>query len=68
MRVALYLRCSTDRLARIRATGRTLGRPKATVSHSDVLSLRSAGMSNRAIARKLAVSEGTIRGLLRASA
>jgi DNA invertase Pin-like site-specific DNA recombinase len=50
-------------LARIRATGRVLGRPKATVTISDVLSLRSAGMSNRAIARKLGVSEGTIRNL-----
>lgn len=52
-------------LQRIRATGRTLGRPKANVSRSDVMRLRSEGLSNRAIARQLGISEGTVRGCVK---
>jgi DNA invertase Pin-like site-specific DNA recombinase len=51
-------------LARVRASGRRLGRPKLTVSTLEAAKLRAAGMSGRAIATKLGVSEGSIRRLL----
>jgi len=55
-------------LHRVRAAGTRLGRPTLTVRHSDVAALKSAGLSNRAIGRKLAISEGSVRRLVRATA
>lgn len=54
-------------LARVRAAGKRLGRPRLTVSQSDVTRLRAAGMSGRAIAAKLGISEGSIRRMLAAA-
>ena len=40
------------------------GRPKADIKASTVKRLRRSGLSNRAIANQLKVSEGTIRNIL----
>jgi DNA invertase Pin-like site-specific DNA recombinase len=53
-------------LARVRAAGKRLGRPKLTVNASEVARLRAAGISGRAIAAKLGLSETSVRRLLAA--
>lgn len=55
-------------LARVRAAGRRLGRPKLNVNASEAIRLKAAGMSGRAIAAKLGVSEGSIRRMLASAA
>jgi len=55
-------------LARVRASGKRLGRPKLTVSHSEAVRLQAAGMSGRAIAAKLGLSETSVRRLLSTAA
>jgi DNA invertase Pin-like site-specific DNA recombinase len=54
-------------LARVKASGKTLGRPRLSVSASEVARLRHAGLSGRAIARELGISEGTVRRLASAA-
>ncbi len=51
-------------LAVARSRGRRLGRPKLTVDVAEIRHLRDTGASYRVIARKLNVSEGTIRKLV----
>lgn len=48
-------------LARVKAAGRALGRPRLAVNASEAVRLRSQGMSGRAIAIKLGISEGSVR-------
>jgi DNA invertase Pin-like site-specific DNA recombinase len=49
-------------LARVKAAGKVLGRPKVLqVSHADIARLRASGQSQRAIATTLGVSEASIR-------
>jgi DNA invertase Pin-like site-specific DNA recombinase len=48
-------------LRNARAKGKRLGRPRAFVSDSKVLELRKAGLSWRAVARRLGVGVGTAR-------
>jgi DNA invertase Pin-like site-specific DNA recombinase len=55
-------------LDRTRSKGTVLGRPRLTVQASDVAALRGQGLSRRAIGRRLQISEGSVRRLLRASA
>jgi DNA invertase Pin-like site-specific DNA recombinase len=55
-------------LARVRAEGRTLGRPRLGVQPDLIARLRSQGLSLRAIGRQLGVSEGSIRRMLSTSA
>ena len=51
-------------LARVRASGKRLGRPqRVNVSSADVHRMKSEGLSLRAIGRKLAISEGSVRRL-----
>jgi DNA invertase Pin-like site-specific DNA recombinase len=52
-------------LARVRATGRVLGRPaKLTGRHTaEIARLRSEGLSLRAVGRQLGISEGSVRRL-----
>lgn len=50
-------------LARVKAAGRVLGRPRLSVRASEVTRLRNTGLSGRAIARQLGISEGTVRRL-----
>src|SRR5882762_3927386 len=50
-------------LARVKAAGKALGRPRLSVRSSEVARLRNTGLSGRAIARQLGISEGTIRRL-----
>jgi DNA invertase Pin-like site-specific DNA recombinase len=50
-------------LARVRAAGKALGRPRLSVRASEVVRLRNTGLSGRAIARELGISEGTVRRL-----
>ena len=50
-------------LAVARSRGRQLGRPKLDVDVAEIARLRDSGLSLRAIAKKLGVSEGTIRKL-----
>jgi len=47
-------------LAHARAKGKRLGRPRAIVSESRILDLRSAGLSWRAIAKELKLGTGTV--------
>jgi DNA invertase Pin-like site-specific DNA recombinase len=53
-------------LARARALGKALGRPRAQVSHDQVLALRSQGLSYRAVARRLHISPALAHRLTRA--
>lgn len=48
-----------------KARGKHIGRPTLNVDCNQVASLRSAGHSNRAIAKMLNVSEGTVRGCVK---
>jgi DNA invertase Pin-like site-specific DNA recombinase len=50
-------------VAYARSKGKQIGRPKVTVDPAQIASLRDSGLSNRAIAKMLDVSEGTIRKL-----
>ncbi len=54
-------------LAAARARGKHLGRPRLAVRASEVTRLRAAGLSGRAIAAKLGISEGSVRRLGRAA-
>jgi DNA invertase Pin-like site-specific DNA recombinase len=54
-------------LARARAQGKHLGRPHAVFSRDKARKLREAGMSWRAIGRKMGVPQSTIRDGLRGS-
>jgi DNA invertase Pin-like site-specific DNA recombinase len=51
-------------LARVRAEGRTLGRPRLELQSAQIARLRAQGLSLRAIGRELGVSEGSIRRML----
>ena len=54
-------------LARVKASGKTLGRPKTLqVSHEQIARLIASGQSQRAIAAHLGVSEASIRRLVAA--
>ena len=48
-----------------KARGKRIGRPTVNVDCAQVASLRAEGHSNRAIARMLNVSEGTVRGCVK---
>jgi DNA invertase Pin-like site-specific DNA recombinase len=48
-------------LAVVRAKGRVLGRPRLKVDASRIRSLKAAGLSLRAIGRRLRISEGSVR-------
>jgi DNA invertase Pin-like site-specific DNA recombinase len=50
-------------LARVKASGKRLGRPVSVNSQriSEIAGLRSAGLSMRAIGRRLGISEGAVR-------
>jgi DNA invertase Pin-like site-specific DNA recombinase len=51
-------------LARVKASGTRLGRPKLLVCQSDVVRLRDSGLSGRAIAAELGLSQTSVRRLL----
>jgi len=51
-------------LAIARSKGRVIGRPRLKVQPEEVAVLRSRGLSLRAIARSLGVSEGSVRRLI----
>ena len=50
-------------LAQARRNGRQIGRPRLTVQSSEIARLRASGLSLRAIARQLGISEGSVRRL-----
>jgi DNA invertase Pin-like site-specific DNA recombinase len=50
-------------LAVARSKGRKIGRPRLNVQSSEIVRLRASGLSLRAIARQLGVSEGSVRRL-----
>jgi DNA invertase Pin-like site-specific DNA recombinase len=50
-------------LAIARSKGRVIGRPRLKVQREEIAVLRSRGLSLRAIARSLGVSEGSVRRL-----
>ncbi|HXX20098.1 MAG TPA: recombinase family protein [Candidatus Acidoferrum sp.] len=54
-------------LARVKASGKRLGRPRLTVRASEIARLRIAGLSGRAIARELGISEGSVRRIASAA-
>ena len=54
--------------ARVRAEGRTLGRPRLELQSAHIARLRAQGLSLRAIGRQFGVSEGSIRRTLSTSA
>jgi len=53
-------------LARVRASGKVLGRPRKLNGehHAQVAALKVQGLSGREIARRLGISEGSVRRLL----
>jgi DNA invertase Pin-like site-specific DNA recombinase len=55
-------------LARVKAAGKALGRPRLSVRASEIARLRNMGLSGRAIARELGISEGTVRRLVSTAA
>lgn len=55
-------------LARVRAEGRTLGRPRLELQSAQIVRLRAQGLSLRVIGRQFGVSEGSIRRMLSTSA
>ncbi len=55
-------------LDRARRQGKTLGRPLKIYRRDDALAMKDRGFSNRAIARSLSISEGTVRNLLKSTA
>lgn len=55
-------------LALARSKGKVLGRPALSVAPADVASLRAQGLSGRAVARRLGISEGSVRRLVSAAA
>jgi DNA invertase Pin-like site-specific DNA recombinase len=52
-------------LARVRAAGRVLGRPRLKIQPADISRLRAQGLSLRAIGRQLGISDGSVRRLTR---
>ena len=50
-------------LAQARRNGRQLGRPRLSVQPSEIAHLRASGLSLRAIARTVGISEGSVRRL-----
>jgi len=54
-------------LRNARALGKRLGRPRCVVSRDELLRLRAQGNSLREIARKLGISDGTVRLRLKRS-
>jgi DNA invertase Pin-like site-specific DNA recombinase len=52
-------------VARARAQGKRIGRPRITADPSEIVALRGQGLSLRAIGRRTGVSEGSIRTILR---
>lgn len=55
-------------LARVKAAGKALGRPRLSIKASEIARLRNTGLSGRAIARELGISEGSVRRLVSAAA
>jgi DNA invertase Pin-like site-specific DNA recombinase len=55
-------------LAQARIRGRILGRPRLIVKSGEIARLRASGLSLRAIARALRISEGSVRRLARIAA
>jgi DNA invertase Pin-like site-specific DNA recombinase len=55
-------------LALARSRGKILGRPTLAVAPADIARLRAQGLSGRAVARKLGISEGSVRRLASAAA
>jgi DNA invertase Pin-like site-specific DNA recombinase len=55
-------------LAQARLRGRILGRPRLNVKSGEIARLRASGLSLRAIARELGISEGSVRRLARIAA
>ena len=54
-------------LRNAKAKGTRIGRPRLAVEASEAIWLRSKGLSGRAIARQLGISEGSVRRLLAAA-
>lgn len=54
-----------DGLARARAEGKQLGRPKRIFDREEVFKLKAEGLSPREIARKMRIGEGTVRRTLK---
>jgi DNA invertase Pin-like site-specific DNA recombinase len=52
-------------VARARAQGKRIGRPRITADPSEIVALRGQGLSLRAIGRRTGVSEGSIRAVLK---
>jgi DNA invertase Pin-like site-specific DNA recombinase len=51
-----------------KARGEQIGRPKVSVTPSQIAILRAQGLSGRAIAKQLGISEGTVRAILKKAA
>ena len=54
-------------LRNAKAKGIRIGRPRLTAKASEAVRLRSTGLSGRAIARQMGISEGSVRRLLAAA-
>jgi DNA invertase Pin-like site-specific DNA recombinase len=50
-------------LARVKASGRVLGRPRLKIQPADISRLKAQGLSLRAIGRQLGISDGSVRRL-----